>query len=56
MREFLDFDPAEVKAALDDPAKSRVDEMLAAAEKSGKGYAAAVEPMKETRRMERARP
>ena len=38
--EFLDFDPAEVKAALDDPAKSRVDEMLAAAERAGREYAA----------------
>ena len=32
--EFLDFDPAEVKAALEDPNRSRVDEMLAAAEKA----------------------
>ena len=39
--EFLDFDPAEVKAALDDPAKSRVDEMLAAAERAEREYAAA---------------
>ena len=31
--EFLDFDPAEVKAALDDPEKSHADEMLSAAEK-----------------------
>ena len=38
--EFLDFDPAEVKAALDDPAKSRVDEMLAAAERAEREYAA----------------
>ena len=38
--EFLDFDPAEVKAALEDPAKSRVDEMLAAAEKAEREYAA----------------
>ena len=38
--EFLDFDPAEVKAALDDPAKSRVDEMLAAAERVEREYAA----------------
>ena len=47
--EFLDFDPAEVKAALDDPAKSRVDEMLAAAEKvaSEKMTVLVVEPMKE---------
>ena len=39
--EFLDFDPAEVKAALDDPTKSRVDEMLAAAERAEREYAAA---------------
>ena len=38
--EFLDFDPAEVKAALEDPDKSRVDEMLAAAEKAEREYAA----------------
>ena len=38
--EFLDFDPAEVKAALDDPAKSRVDEMLAAAERAEREYMA----------------
>ena len=38
--EFLDFDPAEVKAALDDPTKSRVDEMLAAAERAEREYAA----------------
>ena len=38
--EFLDFDPAEVKAALEDPAKSRVDEMLAAAERAEREYAA----------------
>ena len=38
--EFLDFDPAEIKAALNDPAKSRVDEMLAAAEKAEREYAA----------------
>ena len=38
--EFLDFDPAEVKAALEDPGKSRVDEMLAFAEKAGREYAA----------------
>ena len=37
--EFLDFDPAEVKAALEDPDKSRVDEMLAAAEKAEREYA-----------------
>ena len=38
--EFLDFDPAEVKAALEDPDRSRVDEMLAAAEKAEREYAA----------------
>ena len=38
--EFLDFDMAEVKAALEDPAKSRVDEMLAAAERAEREYAA----------------
>ena len=38
--EFLDFDPAEVKAALKDPNRSRVDEMLAAAEKAEREYAA----------------
>ena len=39
-KEFLDFDPAEVKAALEDPNRSRVDEMLAAAEKAEREYAA----------------
>ena len=38
--EFLDFDSAEVKAALEDPNRSRVDEMLAAAEKAEREYAA----------------
>ena len=38
--EFLDFDMAEVMAALNDPAKSRVDEMLAAAESAEREYAA----------------
>mgnify|MGYP000879116495 FL=1 len=38
--EFLDFDPAEVKAALEDPNRSRVDEMLAFAEKAEREYAA----------------
>ena len=38
--QFLDFDPAEVKAALEDPNRSRVDEMLAAAEKAEREYAA----------------
>ncbi len=47
--EFLDFDPAEVKAALDDPDKSHADEMLSAAEKvaSEKMTVLVVEPMKE---------
>ena len=40
--EFLDFDPAEVKAALDDPEKSHADEMLSAAERAEREYAAAV--------------
>ena len=39
-KEFLDFDPAEIKAALEDPTKSRVDEMLAAAERAEREYAA----------------
>ena len=38
--EFLDFDPAEVKAALEDPDRSHVDEMLAFAEKAEREYAA----------------
>ena len=38
--DFIDFDPAEVKAGLEDPAKSRVDEMLAAAERAEREYAA----------------
>ena len=38
--EFLDFDPAEVKAALEDPEKSRIDEMLAFAEKAEREYMA----------------
>ena len=38
--EFLDFDPAEVKAGLEDPEKSRIDEMLAFAEKAEREYAA----------------
>ena len=38
--EFLDFDPAEVKAALDDPEKSRIDEMLVFAEKAEREYMA----------------
>ena len=38
--EFLDFNPAEVKAALEDPTKSSVNEMLAAAERAEREYAA----------------
>ena len=40
--EFLDFDPAEVKAALENPDKSRIDEMLAFAEKAEREYMAEV--------------
>ena len=36
--EFLDFDPAEIKAALENPDKSRIDEMLAFAEKAEQEY------------------
>ena len=38
--EFLDFDPAEIKAALENPDKSRIDEMLGFAEKAEREYAA----------------
>ena len=38
--EFLDFDPAEVKAALEKPDKSRIDEMLAFSEKAEREYMA----------------
>ena len=38
--EFLDFDPAEVKAALENPDKSRIDEMLAFSEKAEREYMA----------------
>lgn len=38
--EFLDFNPAEVKAALENPNKSHVDEMLSVAEKAEREYAA----------------
>ncbi len=38
--EFLDFDPAEVKAALEAPEKSHADEMLSAAERAEREYAA----------------
>jgi len=37
---FLDFDPAEIKAALENPDKSRIDEMLAFAEKAEREYMA----------------
>ena len=38
--EFLDFDPAEIKAALENLDKSRIDEMLAFAEKAEREYMA----------------
>ena len=38
--EFLDFDPTVIKAALEDPDKSHVDEMLAFAEQAGREYEA----------------
>ena len=38
--EFLDFDPAVIKAALEDPDKSHVDEMLAFAEQANREYEA----------------
>ena len=38
--EFLDFAPAEIKAALENPDKSRIDEMLAFAEKAEREYMA----------------
>ena len=38
--EFLDFDPAEIKAALENPDKSRIDEILAFAEKAEREYMA----------------
>ena len=40
MRNFFDFDPAVIKAALEDPDKSHVDEMLAFAEQAGREYEA----------------
>jgi antirestriction protein len=40
--EFLDFDPAEIKAALEHPDKSRIDEMLAFAGKAEQEYAAEI--------------
>lgn len=40
--EFLDFDPAEIKAALENPDKSRIDEMLAFAEKAEREYVAEI--------------
>ena len=38
--EFLDFDPAEIRAALQNPDRSRVDEMLSFAEQAEREYAA----------------
>ena len=38
--EFLDFDPATIKAALEDPDRSHADEMLAFAEQAGREYEA----------------
>ena len=38
--EWLDFDPAEVKAMLDDPDKSHIDDMLSSAVKAEQEYAA----------------
>ena len=38
--EFLDFDPAEIRAALENPDKSRIDEMLVSAEKAEREYMA----------------
>lgn len=38
--EFLDFDPAVIKAALEDPDKSHADEMLSFAEQAGREYEA----------------
>ena len=38
--EFLDFDPAVIKAALEDPDKSHADEMLAFAEQANQEYEA----------------
>ena len=38
--EFLDFDPAVIKAALENPDKSHADEMLAFAEQAGREYEA----------------
>ena len=40
--EFLDFDPAEIKAALENPDKSRIDEMLAFADKAERDYEAEI--------------
>ena len=37
---FLDFDPAEIKAALENPDKSHIDEMLAFAERAEREYMA----------------
>lgn len=38
--EFLDFDPEEIRARLNDPDKSRINEMLAFAEQAEREYAA----------------
>ena len=38
--EFLDFDPVKIKAALENPDKSRIDDMLAFAEKAEREYMA----------------
>ncbi|EFU81216.1 hypothetical protein HMPREF0576_1729 [Mobiluncus holmesii ATCC 35242] len=38
--EFLDFDPAEIKAALENPDKSRIDEMLVSEEEAEREYMA----------------
>ena len=38
--EFLDFDPADVRAVLQNPDRSRVDEMLSFAEQAEREYAA----------------
>ena len=45
--EFLDFDPAEIRAALQNPDRSRVDEMLAFAEQAEREYVAQGEPTQE---------
>ena len=45
--ECLDFDPAEVRAALQNPDRSRVDEMLSFAERTEREYVAQGEPTQE---------